>query len=1057
VLHTTTREYDAEDAPGNARHRIPASRFATRRAATFGFAWILFGGGLAAAKSGSTLVTAEQVANARSNVERYEWAARTREAAMAAADPWLELSDEQLWELVPEQSLPRSAVIRTHDSCPKCGAKADRHGPYAWKTDLLGKPWKVLCPECGEDFPKNDFGAYYLSGKGPGALWEPSRSDKSLLVNTGPTGQAKGERYGVDDGFGYVDENGERYGFIAYYCHWGLWRSLQSALSSLSEAYVLTGEERYAHKAAVLACRIADVYPDFDHLPMRKWGFDNSSGESGLGKIYGCLWEPGVSSVFVLTVDRLWDWLGSAEALSAFLRGQAIKHELPDRYESPAAIRQHLIRGVLEATVEGLLDGRIRGLEGTHQAAMARVAIALDDPERTPKLLDWIFQSGVVWPDREKDLLPGGRLSALLVDQVDRDGVGGVAAPEYALGWLSHLQQCAGLIASYKRYDRHDLYRDFPAFRRMFVAPLRLAVLGRWTPSLGDSGQTGKCERVGWDLDLFLEAFKRFGDPRLAKAAWEMNGRTVDGLHTSLFDPEPEAIQEQVLNALGDGDGAFQSYNLDGYGLACLQAGAEGTGRALWLYYGRSSGHGHRDRLNLGLFAHGLDLLPDLGYPEFVGPWPQRVGWTSHTVSHNTVMVDRQPQQRNWTGHPTLFKALPGVSVVEVESEEVYPQCTMYRRQSALIDIDAANSYAVDFFRVQGGQSHVLSFHAGEGEPTVTGLKLTKQAKGTLAGEAVEYGDWGGVQPDWSYAGPGFQYLYDVRRSPAAPSFAVDWPLVDTWHLRDQEGQVHLRLTLLGQTGDVVLAGGDPPQNKLGNPRRLRYVLVERQGEALKSNFVSVIEPYVDNRVVRAVELLSVEGEAAAVKIELPDDRVDYVYSSTDAQRVVSLTDDISVAGRFAHVRLKAGTVESMVLVAGSLLRVGPLTIACSAPEWTGTIDDFDRAGGAANCLYTATQLPAGGALRGQEIHLRNDRVRNASYAIKEIRRKGGQTVIDLGDTTFVRGSKDDNDLKAGVVYDFEPGCTFALPNHVRVVRSADGIYRAEFTAPVDLELPSQP
>mgnify|MGYP001602340164 CR=1 FL=1 len=101
--------------------------------------------------------------------------------------------------------------------------------------------------------------------------------------------------------------------------------------------------------------------------------------------------------------------------------------------------------------------------------------------------------------------------------------------------------------------------------------------------------------------------------------------------------------------------------------------------------------------------------------------------------------------------------------------------------------------------------------------------------------------------------------------------------------------------------------------------------------------------------------------------------------------------------------------------------------------------------------------LVAGGDLRGQEILLRNDRVRNASYAIKEIRRKGGQTVIDLGDTTFVRGFKDDNDLKAGVVYDFEPGCTFALPNHVRVVRSADGIYRAEFTAPVDLELPSQP
>jgi len=153
----------------------------------------------------------------------------------------------------------------------------------------------------------------------------------------------------------------------------------------------------------------------------------------------------------------------------------------------------------------------------------------------------------------------------------------------------------------------------------------------------------------------------------------------------------------------------------------------------------------------------------------------------------------------------------------------------------------------------------------------------------------------------------------------------------------------------------------------------------------------------VNSRVVRAVELLRVEPDAAAVKVELPDDRVDYVYSSTKAQQVVSLTDDVSVAGRFAHVRLKAGTVESMVLVAGSLLRVGPITIACATPEWTGTVDDYDRAGGASNCLHTATRLPAGGALRGQELHLANDRVRNASYTIREVRRKGAQTIIDLG------------------------------------------------------------
>src|SRR5699024_3479397 len=41
------------------------------------------------------------------------------------------------------------------------------------------------------------------------------------------------------------------------------------------------------------------------------------------------------------------------------------------------------------------------------------------------------------------------------------------------------------------------------------------------------------------------------------------------------------------------------------------------TQRDLWMYYGRNTGHGHKDTLNIGLHAFGIDLSPDLGYPEF--------------------------------------------------------------------------------------------------------------------------------------------------------------------------------------------------------------------------------------------------------------------------------------------------------------------------------------------------------------------------------------------------------------------------------------------------------
>src|SRR4051812_36065455 len=62
-------------------------------------------------KQASLTVTAEARANAVRNAARFPWAAADRDAAMRAAAPWLALSDEALWELVPGQELPRSIHV----------------------------------------------------------------------------------------------------------------------------------------------------------------------------------------------------------------------------------------------------------------------------------------------------------------------------------------------------------------------------------------------------------------------------------------------------------------------------------------------------------------------------------------------------------------------------------------------------------------------------------------------------------------------------------------------------------------------------------------------------------------------------------------------------------------------------------------------------------------------------------------------------------------------------------------------------------------------------------
>ena len=138
--------------------------------------------------------TAERLANARANCEKYDWAKKVRDDAVKRAAPWLARSDEELWSMVPGQDLPRTIDVTMDRNvkkgpkrlgCLKCGAKIDEFGNYPYEPDFDGKPWKLTCPSCKVVFPTNDFGKYYASAIDEHGLFNPAKGDKSLLFNTG--------------------------------------------------------------------------------------------------------------------------------------------------------------------------------------------------------------------------------------------------------------------------------------------------------------------------------------------------------------------------------------------------------------------------------------------------------------------------------------------------------------------------------------------------------------------------------------------------------------------------------------------------------------------------------------------------------------------------------------------------------------------------------------------------------------------------------------------------------------------------------------------------------
>lgn len=991
-------------------------------------------------KERSTYYTPEKVAAARRNIATYGWAATIRDGAVALASPYLALTDEQLWGLVTPQRLPRGYAVNQALGSPVTGRAIYTFGNYPWRAAPLTRPWKLEDPSSGYLFPTNDFGAYYRSGIDERGLFDPARADRGLLVNT--LYPEKGPAWGVDDGFGWVDPRGQKWTFIAYYNHWWLWYAggaIATGIRACRDAFIYTGDLRYAHAGLILLDRAADLYPAMDLAPYPvSAGFLNSHGGTGKGKVVGSIWETGLARDLVAAYDAFFPAVAAGDdaGVLPFLSAQAARYGLANPKRTPADLRRNIEEGILRQIFPAVQSARIRGNFGMHQSTLALAAVTLDDPGASREWLDWVFQTGGLVRDPDWRLT-GGDVLATLVDDVDRDGFGNEAAPGYNTLWVGQLRGVADILRGYDRYPAADLYTNVK-FKRLFDGWPALVLAGAYTPTIGDSGKAGNPGVVGNPLD-YVKAFEEYGDPLYAQFAHFRNGGTMDRLYSGIFSADPGGTMAKIQATIEEhGPLAPGSANLTGYGFAALRDGAAAVARDLWVYYGRNTGHGHKDALNLGMHAFGIDLLPDLGYPEFADQNAKRFEWNANTIAHNTVVVDATPQAPHWVGTPRDFAVGTGAQVVDIAAPRVYPQTSLYRRTTALMKVDDTNSYAVDFFRVKGGSEHHYSFHAAAGPAIAEGLNLVAQPTGTYAGPDVAMPD---LRARPRPGASGFDWLDQVARDlQPAGQFSVDWAIRDTWNVRDPDPDLHLRLTMLGALDDVALANGYPPSNKPGNPQSLRYLVAHRAGENLESQFVAVIEPYEGARYIAAIApaTLELDGEAvagpdaAALRVTLVNGRVDYIVSALRPDVQYRVDRKFAFKGRFGVYSELAGEPVYALLSAGTLLGSPdkPLVRAVRGAV-TGKVADFTRDLRLENRLVVRVGGPPVDPreLMGRHIYVENDGVRNAAYRIEAATYSGGDTyVLDIGGATPVRRHSDAADFAAGYVYDVAPGAVFSIP-----------------------------
>jgi hypothetical protein len=771
---------------------------------------------------------------AAANAARFDWAAAIRKQAVADAERWRKMTDEELWREMFGHRITRSHMVWSAGYCPACRRPVPM---YDWKIDAWEQPWKVRCPHCNERFPKNDFAAFRRSGLDERGIFDPKRADRKLLYNVehpDPADPLRG--FGVDDGEGYV-EGDKRWRFIGCYLLYGQWsQRIEAGVRNLAVAYAVTGDPVYAHKAGVLLDRIADLWPDFDYA---KQGLVYERAQYGGGRA-GYVWYA-INSAYtvrylVAAYDQVFDGLRNDASLTEFLGRK------DPRKRAFAGVQKNIEDNILRHV-----------LANPHQ-----IRTNYPGAERTLALTHTVLE----WPVNRE------RLRADLDDVVRRAvAVDGLSGEKGLASYASIApRELAEILEEYARLDPDllpYLLARHPKLRETYRFHFDTWIGREYYPNSGDSGAFARQSPTyaglvfnGPVYNLLGRLHRATGDALYAQMAWVGNGLRADGLPHDIFADDPAGYAAAVKAAI-DRHGAWPavgSVNKKEWRIAVLRH-RTAPDSAIWLDYDSVpecalKSHYHLDAMNLGLFAKGLDLLPEFGYPAVqFGDWhtPQAL-WHKKTAAHNTVMVDRKDQSGGPT-ETTLWSAGGPVQAVRASSPAQIPG-EAYERTLAMVETGPADFYVFDVFRVRGGSDHAKHTHTAWATAAPFGVALAPAASPYDAGVLMR----------------GFR-----MGRPDGEAWGVDWKIEDKFGYLKPRREIHLRYTDLTRG---VEAGTAESWTVASAFSPVEYwiptaVARRRAGPApLETTFVALLEPYEGAARIRRVRRLDREGEGA-VRLEI--------------------------------------------------------------------------------------------------------------------------------------------------------------------------------------------
>ncbi|GGM94532.1 hypothetical protein GCM10010967_29800 [Dyadobacter beijingensis] len=887
------------------------------------------------------------IMKARMNLVKYEEARKVRDSIVKAADPWLTRADSAIIDLMPDARVPRAFDLNPKGSPVHGDTVFKVGGFYPWIVDP-DHPLQVKSPIDGQVFPSNDYLAYYKSG---------------FSRQTGL------DRTYADDGWGWIAPDGERYWFVAYANQW-MWKGhIEPAFADLAHAYLLTGDKRYAHKAAVMLYRLAEVYPAMDHAVQSRYGLmERMKGHTYNGKILNLIWEASLIQNAAEAYDAIWDSIDADRELQ-----QATG-------KSGEQIRAFIEANVLEDALDAYLQRKIQGNYGMHQIALLYILLARQHMD-TEKYLHMLVEE-----PGESRVQAGLRYA--FYNMIFRDGQP-LEAPHYNLLTVQKITRFADML----RTGGTDLFAE-PRLRGLIDSPLEMVATGKFTPAIGDSDDV-LGSLTGQDADVYQVGYQTYRDPRYLtwlSAVNKTGARSFSSFESLFRDVLPEVPPLAGGRALP----ARPSRLLAGYGMGMLNNRPDAV--ALTFNYGFKGTHYHWDFLNFELFANGRKMIPDLGYPDAMNEYVKEVyTWSFNSVSHNTVVVDAQRQVNNVQG--TLHDFSEGAFARSMDaSSSTYPQTTAYRRNLIMVDADSAHSYVVDFFRVAGGKQHDYVLHGPPGKVVAEGNWGEKQP-GTLAGRDVPFGEIyddakmgvkGYTGSYWNYKGSGYQYLHNVQK------LNGDRTVLSYSHVSDPNARI--KIHLLPQAGQEILMADawDKPRAK---NHLLKYAISRKKAagnQPLRSTFTAVMEPFEGDRpLITAIRKLpAAQGEVVEVTRR---EGTDVIISDTTNGRKVISGRNIETDAHAAVVSFdRQGAVSRIYFSDGNYLKVNGKIFKAEAT--TGVVTDVDVMKRQVKVTLTkpSTKIPA-----GTIAHFANS-LRKTGHPLKIVAMAGNALTLETADDILI-------------------------------------------------------